>query len=372
MRGSGGGVAAAAGGVAAAADPRAVVAGAAAIEALQVAPQHAVLLLRAPDGARSVLKLAPGAAPAAPPHVAALAGAGAGASAGAGAARAFVLAHEWQLRSESGAEYSYWTARVARNWLARAWASVGARLGLGDGGGGASYTCELIHPASDAQVARHSPAPALAMVLESAAQYVALHKPLIEAAVARGSLRWIDNVVAGVKERERLLLDHAAFVLNIDTKWKSHPDAKTVPRAEWRAHEACEELYVLAILKERGLFTLRELRGRHADVLEAVEREGTRVIAEVYGVPAEQLRIFVHYVPQFYQLHVHFTRLHNDVGCQAERAHLVSDIVQNLRADGDWYLKRSIRFKLPVTDALYLAMREQQLQREQQELQRGL
>ena len=59
---------------------------------------------------------------------------------------------------------------------------------------------------------------------------------------------------------------------------------------------------------------------------------------------------------------MHFTRLHNDVGCQAERAHLVSDIVQNLRADGDWYLKRRIQFKLPVTDALYLAMREQQPQ----------
>ncbi len=98
-------------------------------------------------------------------------------------------------------------------------------------------------------------------------------------------------------------------------------------------------------------------------MLEAVESEGKRVIAKVYGIPAEQLRVFVHYVPQFYQLHVHFTRLHNEMGCQAERAHLVSDIVQHLRADGDWYLKRNIQYKPPVTvwaDALSHGARVEQ------------
>ena len=50
---------------------------------------------------------------------------------------------------------------------------------------------------------------------------------------------------------------------------------------------------------------------------------GTRVVCDTYGVAAHQLRVFVHYQPQFYHLHVHFTRLHNDLGCQVERAHLL-------------------------------------------------
>lgn len=31
-------------------------------------------------------------------------------------------------------------------------------------------------------------------------------------------------------------------------------------------------------------------------------------IEAVYGVPEDQLRVFVHYLPQFFHFHVHFTR----------------------------------------------------------------
>ena len=49
---------------------------------------------------------------------------------------------------------------------------------------------------------------------------------------------------------------------------------------------------------------------------------------EVYGVGPEQLRVFIHYHPQFYHLHVHFTRAHVNPGCEAERAHLLTDVIQ--------------------------------------------
>lgn len=35
---------------------------------------------------------------------------------------------------------------------------------------------------------------------------------------------------------------------------------------------------------------------------------GVETIEAVYGVPEDQLRVFVHYMPQFYHFHVHFTR----------------------------------------------------------------
>ena len=44
---------------------------------------------------------------------------------------------------------------------------------------------------------------------------------------------------------------------------------------------------------------------------------GLKTICDVYGIAAHELRVFVHYHPQFYHFHVHFTRLHNDLGCQA-------------------------------------------------------
>ena len=59
-----------------------------------------------------------------------------------------------------------------------------------------------------------------------------------------------------------------------------------------------------------------------------VLRTGKEVIEKVYGVPGDQLRVFFHYHPQFYHLHVHFTRSHVNPGCEAERAHLLTDVIQ--------------------------------------------
>ena len=46
------------------------------------------------------------------------------------------------------------------------------------------------------------------------------------------------------------------------------------------------------------------------------------------------LRIFVHYPPQFYHFHVHFTNVSVDVGVSTERAHLLDDIIENLERTG--------------------------------------
>lgn len=54
---------------------------------------------------------------------------------------------------------------------------------------------------------------------------------------------------------ERLLLDDAdpdsGFLLNVDSKWSTHPDCATVPREQWKAHAAVKRLYCLGIVHRR-------------------------------------------------------------------------------------------------------------------------
>jgi m7GpppX diphosphatase len=95
-------------------------------------------------------------------------------------------------------------------------------------------------------------------------------------------------------------------------------------------------------------------------MLQSILNEGPAAIEKVYGVKRKQLRVFVHYQPQFYHFHVHFTRLENDIGCQVERGHLLSDIIQNLEINRGFYLKRRITFKLPTNDQLYLKIKAHQ------------
>jgi m7GpppX diphosphatase len=255
----------------------------------------------------------------------------------------FLSNFNFQLTSESGAEYSYYTVRP-KNWWERYWNVALTKD---------TYTMELISPATDRQIERSLPAPDVRMVQETAELYETMVQPHIRQIVDGGSLGWVQNVVNGTKEKERLLLDHADFILNIDTKWRSHPDPLTTPRDQWHRHTCIDDLYCLAIVKDATIASLRDLRQRHIPMLRAIYELGSETIHTVYGVAGDQLRIFCHYQPQFYQFHVHFTRLHNEFGCQVERGHLMTDIIQNLQLADDYYAKRTITYKLNTSSELY-------------------
>jgi len=70
-------------------------------------------------------------------------------------------------------------------------------------------------------------------------------------------------------------------------------------------------------------------------------------ILQRYGLPASKLRVYFHYQPSYYHLHVHFTALGSEVqGSGVERAHLLFDVIQNLRANGQHYEQRTLCFPL--------------------------
>ena len=199
------------------------------------------------------------------------------------------------------------------------------------------------------------PSLSLCIVEETPQIYNNIVKPYIQSIVEGGkSLNWIYNIIEGKKEQERLLVNTDAFIINIDTKWRSHPDTFTTPRKEWYQHKSVEDLYCLGIIKQRDIATIRDLTVEHVPVLRSMKDAGLEMIEQVYGVSGDQIRVFVHYHPQFYHFHIHFTRLQNEIGAVVERGHLVSDIIQNLELTGEYYQKRTISYKLKVSSPLYL------------------
>ena len=79
-------------------------------------------------------------------------------------------------------------------------------------------------------------------------------------------------------------------------------------------------------------------------------------IKEKYDVDRSQLRIYLHYQPSYYHLHVHFTHLRYDApGSGAERAHLLADVIQNIELLGDYYQRAALSFTARLNDALYKA-----------------
>jgi m7GpppX diphosphatase len=270
--------------------------------------------------------------------------------------RAFLKDYEFKLKSESGAEYSYYSAKpssglcsitVAPESLEKEAATAGACNAFG------SFDVELISPCNDRQISRAMPSLGSTLINETPELYQNAVQPYIQSIVDSNSLGWINNIIEVKKEEERLLVNSPLFIINIDTKWRSHPPPLTTPREEWYGHKSLSDLYCLGIVKQKGLATLRDLTGEHILLLESMEKEGYEAIEKIYGVKADQIRCFVHYQPQFYHFHVHFTRLENEIGSTVEKGHLVSDIIQNLEMDSLYYSKRTITYKLKKLTPLH-------------------
>lgn len=275
----------------------------------------------------------------------------------------FLSQLDCKLTSESGAEYSYYAAKEKGHnqwWQHNPIDIFCQTFGLfhTQPPVSLSYQIELISPASKQQIERSLPAPTLSLIEETPLIYEKVVEPFIQKIVDSGSLSWIGHIIQGKKEQERLLYNDDNYIINIDTKWRTHPDANKVPKEEWYQHPSIDDLYCLGITKDSSIRSLRDLRAEHIPMLQSMMTNGIQVIERIYGVPKDQIRIFIHYQPQFYHFHIHYTRIHNEIGCQVERGHLVLDVIQNLTLDSEYYKKRTITHKISTSSEIYFKLQQ--------------
>lgn len=196
---------------------------------------------------------------------------------------------------------------------------------------------------------------------ENPKAYEKAHLPYIEA-IPSSAIGWVHKILNKEKELERLLFDlndlNDGFLLNTDPKWTTHPDPKTTPKEQWMNHPSTRELYCLGLCHRKDVRSLRDLRAAHLPMLRAMAKKGREVIKNTYGLANESLRIFVHYPPQFYHFHVHFTNVSVEHGVSAERAHLLDDVIENIERDSEHYAKRSITCRMGENDELWRRFKE--------------
>jgi len=196
---------------------------------------------------------------------------------------------------------------------------------------------------------------------ENPRAYAAAHLPYIDA-IPSSAIGWVYKILNKEKELERLLFDdddaNDGFLVNTDPKWVTHPDPKATPKEQWMNHPGTRELYCLGLCHRKDVRSLRDLRAAHLPMLRAMARKGREVIKNTYGLADESLRIFVHYPPQFYHFHVHFTNVSVDHGVSAERAHLLDDVIENIERDSEHYAKCSITCRMGENDELWRRFKE--------------
>ncbi|XP_001372367.1 m7GpppX diphosphatase isoform X1 [Monodelphis domestica] len=162
------------------------------------------------------------------------------------------------------------------------------------------------------------------------------------------SIQWVYNILDKKAEADRIVFenpDHSdGFVLIPDLKWNQ---------------KQLDDLYLIAICHRRGIKSLRELTGEHLPLLRNILQEGQEAIQQRYQVREDRLRVYLHYQPSYYHLHVHFTALGFEApGSGVERAHLLADVIENLEYDPQYYQKRTLTFALRADEPLLKLFQE--------------
>lgn len=74
------------------------------------------------------------------------------------------------------------------------------------------------------------------------------------------------------------------------------------------------------------------------------------------------MRVFVHYQPTYYHFHVHFTHIDlKNVSFQCERAHILSEIIQNIELKSDYYQNGRLEYPVPLNSKLYQILEGEKL-----------
>jgi m7GpppX diphosphatase len=229
------------------------------------------------------------------------------------------------------------TREVGENDVYR-WCEVD--IGVGETG----YKATVIRPATAAHVRKYTKHE-LVMVTETPDLYTNSVLPWIESQPIE-RVQWVYNILDKKKEADTILYEHAdrkqGYIIIPDMKW----DGTTVG-----------SLYLVAIVHDRSLRSLRDLTIEHVPMLQSILEQGTQIARDRYGLQNEEhgtLRCFIHYHPTYYHFHVHLLSANYDShpGAVTGQAHLLQDVIDLLKLGVD-FRKRTLTYSMAVNHPLF-------------------
>jgi len=153
--------------------------------------------------------------------------------------------------------------------------------------------------------------------------------------------RWVYNILDGIAEQKKVIFRDEKCVIIPTYTW----DAKNI-----------NKLHILCMPIDTSLRTIRDLTNDNILLLEHMKKITLEKIEEVYGLKEENLKMFFHYDPSTYHLHIHFVNtLYTDCGSSVEYSHDLDTVIFNLGLDNDYYKKIKLnRRKLKMEYVEYL------------------
>lgn len=142
--------------------------------------------------------------------------------------------------------------------------------------------------------------------------------------------RWIYNIIEGKSEVDKILYSNDDFILIPDYGFV-HPKS-SIDKFD------ISKLHILAIVRDKTIMTIRDIKPEHIPMLESLKIKSIECIESLYNIKANKLKIFYHYYPSTYLLHVHFTHISKcDIKTSFDRCHDFDQVIKNIKLDPSYY-----------------------------------
>jgi m7GpppX diphosphatase len=150
-------------------------------------------------------------------------------------------------------------------------------------------------------------------------------------------LSWIQKIIDGEAEREKVLERRDEYLVVRDWKF----DIKY--NKEGNAIYNREDLHLLGIPMER-ICSMRDIEHHHIPMLNKMKEDALICCENIFGMNREEIKIYFHYPPSTYHLHVHFVWIgQDDATVNFDRAFDFDTVLRNITMDSSYY-RKSMRY----------------------------
>lgn len=134
---------------------------------------------------------------------------------------------------------------------------------------------------------------------------------------------WIYNIIDGISEQDSVLYRDNLCVV--------------IPTYTWDGIDI-HKLHLLCLPTDTSLRCIRSLTADHISLLNHMKQVTCDIIINKYQLDESQLKIFFHYEPSTYHLHIHFVNISHPVSqSSVEYSHELNSVLFNLSICSNYY-----------------------------------
>ena len=140
--------------------------------------------------------------------------------------------------------------------------------------------------------------------------------------------QWIYNIIDGTSEQDSILYKDDLCIV--------------IPTYMWDGNNV-DKLHLLCIPLDISLRSIRSLNASHIPLLEHMKNVTLHIIKEKFNIEEYHMKMFFHYEPSTYHLHIHFVNVaYHDARSSVEYSHELNNVMYNLSICDDYYKRATL------------------------------